>query len=304
MRTFATPIAFKQALETRLATAARARGMHVNRFRQIFLFDRFLARVQIVEPNIVVKGGVVVELRVGRARTTKDVDLQWQGSSESILARLHDAVRLDLSDHLVFEARRDKDHPTLVAEGMEYPGQRFTVTTRLAGKPYGGTFGVDVALPEPMRGNVEVIAGPDVLSFCGIAPTRHRVYPIETHIAEKLHAYTLPRERLNSRVKDLPDIALLASVSTIDSTELRDAIEATFEHRRTHEIPVVLPAAPAHWADAYARLAGENELPWRDLPTLEIAARAFLDPVLAMGITGAWDASTWSWLVGTGSQPK
>jgi len=30
----------------------------------------------------------------------------------------------------------------------------------------------------------------DVLAFAGIAPPTLRLYPIETHIAEKLHAYT------------------------------------------------------------------------------------------------------------------
>jgi hypothetical protein len=32
----------------------------------------------------------------------------------------------------------------------------------------------------------------DVLAFAGIPPPRLRLYPIEMHIAEKLHAYTMP----------------------------------------------------------------------------------------------------------------
>jgi hypothetical protein len=54
-----------------------------------------------------------------------------------------------------------------------------------------------------------------VLAFAGIAPPTLRLYPIETHIAEKLHAYTMPRARPNSRVKDLPDLGLLATAKTI-----------------------------------------------------------------------------------------
>ena len=42
---------------------------------------------------------------------------------------------------------------------------------------------------------IETILGNDLLKFAGIAPTRYRVYPRETHVAEKLHAYTLPRVR-------------------------------------------------------------------------------------------------------------
>jgi hypothetical protein len=39
---------------------------------------------------------------------------------------------------------------------------------------------------------------------------------IETHIAETLHAHTLPRERPNTRVKDLPDLVLHPAFSTAE----------------------------------------------------------------------------------------
>jgi len=42
---YATPEAFKQALETRVRAAAMAGGTPMARFRQILVLDRFLARV-------------------------------------------------------------------------------------------------------------------------------------------------------------------------------------------------------------------------------------------------------------------
>jgi len=75
---------------------------------------------------------------------------------------------------------------------------------------YGRPFGVDVAFGDPIHGEPEVIVAEDVLAFAGVAPPTLRVCPVETHIAEKLHAYTMPRARPNSRVKDLPDVALVA----------------------------------------------------------------------------------------------
>ena len=75
----------------------------------------------------------------------------------------------------------------------------------------------------------------DVLAFAGIAPPTLRLYPVETHIAEKLHAYTLPRPRPNSRVKDLPDLRV-----TQDSWVVKSAIASESEskrlinHERTH----------------------------------------------------------------------
>lgn len=37
--------------------------------------------------------------------------------------------------------------------------------------------------------------------------------PVETHLAEKLHAYTLPCSTENARVRHLPDMALLGTVA-------------------------------------------------------------------------------------------
>ena len=97
---------------------------------------------------------------------------------------------------------------------MIYDGLRFQATCTMAGKPYGQPFGVDVGFSDPILGAPDVVTAEDRLGFAGITPPTLRLYPIETHIAEKLHAYTLPRARPNSRLKDLPDLALLAGVET------------------------------------------------------------------------------------------
>ncbi len=52
--------------------------------------------------------------------------------------------------------------------------------------------------------------GSSFLEFAGDVAPRLRAYPCESHLAEKLHTYMLPSPRENSRVKDLPDLALLA----------------------------------------------------------------------------------------------
>jgi hypothetical protein len=46
----------------------------------------------------VLKGGLVLELRLERARTTKDVDVRLAGSSVDLLARLRAAGGVDLGD--------------------------------------------------------------------------------------------------------------------------------------------------------------------------------------------------------------
>lgn len=136
----------------------------------------------------------------------------------------------------VFTVAPDAEHPAITNEGMLYEGQRYRVTCTLAGKPYGQPFGLDIAFADPIFGEPDVTTAADVLGFAGIEPPTFRLYPLETHIAEKLHAYTLPRKRPNSRVKDLPDIALLAGVREIEAEHLRGALEQTFTSRKTHAL--------------------------------------------------------------------
>ncbi|MFT7463886.1 MAG: hypothetical protein ACI9EF_002234 [Pseudohongiellaceae bacterium] len=149
---------------------------------------------------------MVIELRLRRARTTIDLDLRVIGDAGKVLGRLQEAGRLDLGDSLGFEVQADPRHLEIDAEGMTYQGLRCRAQGQLAGKVYGSPFGIDVAFAEPMHAAVDVIEGSRFLEFAGINAASFSVCPVETHIAEKLHAYTLPRKRMNSRVKDLPDI--------------------------------------------------------------------------------------------------
>ena len=196
---------------------------------------------------------------------------------------------------MTFEVAPDTEHPQMQNDGMRYVGLRFRTECRLAGKLYGQPFGVDVAFGDPILGEPDIVTAKNTLAFAGVAPPVLRLYPIETHIAEKLHAYTLPRERPNTRVKDLPDIALLGSMQPLDAKRLRMALAQTFEFRSTHAVPSSVPAPPASWSNPYGDLARENELAWTTLEELTLAVGAFLNPVLA-GKNGSWRPMEWQWL--------
>jgi hypothetical protein len=159
----------------------------------------------------------------------------------------------------------------------------------------GEPFGVDVAFGDPMFEAPEVFVAKDLLEFAGIAPPTLRLYPTETHIAEKLHAYTMPRTRPNSRVKDLPDLALLASARSLHATRVRSALQQTFSFRRTHALPSALPVPSPAWETPYAAMARENRLAWATLAEVVAAARTFLDPVLAVDVSATWDHQAWRW---------
>jgi hypothetical protein len=294
-RTYETPAAFERALEDRLK-AASASGVDFARRRQLLVFDRFLARMAVTFGDaVMLKGGLVLELRLERARTTKDIDVRLAGSSDDLLARLQAAGALDLGDFMQFEVAPDPDTPEITGDGVQYDGYRFRAECRLAGKVYGARFGVDVAFGGVLSGDVEEITTEDLLGFAGIAPPRLRLVPIETHLAEKLHAYTMPRARPNTRVKDLPDLALLGTIRPLDAPRVREAIGRTFGSRRVHPVPASLPPPPEAWTAPYARMAELDDLPWRTLAEVEAVARAFLDPLLSSERDERWNPRSWTW---------
>lgn len=294
-RTYASPEAFKQALEQRLRASARS-GADFARRRQLLVFDRFLARVvEVLGDAAILKGGLVLELRLERARTTKDVDLRLVGSPDEVLTKLQEAGRKNLGDFMTFEVGPDGNHPEIQNDGMQYDGLRFRAECKLSGRPYAQPFGVDAAFGDPILGEPETLVAEDVLLFAGIAPPTLRLYPVETHIAEKLHAYTMPRARPNSRVKDLPDLALLARAKDLEAKRLRAALEQTFTFRRTHALPASLPAPIEAWRKPYEAMAREDQLSWPTLDDVTRAAQGFLDPVLAGAFDAIWDRAAWTW---------
>ena len=295
-RNYPSPAAFKQALEQRLRTNSGGGGQFARR-RQLLVFQRFLARVaHVLGDSAILKGGLVLELRLKRARTTKDIDLRLTGAPDDLLARLQSVARTDLDDFFSYEIRRDDDHPAIQNDGLQYDGFRFRAECHLAGKLYGQPFGVDICFGDPLTAEPEVRATEDTLGFAGIAPPQLRIYPIETHVAEKLHAYTMPRPRPNSRVKDLPDIALLASIGSLDADALKGALEKTFEFRKTHPLPTMVPPPPSGWEAPYQAMAREDQLPWPSLIEATNAVAEFLDPILnGAAAHQHWSPETWSW---------
>lgn len=293
--TYATPAAFLMALKRQLQARSTVTGRPYNRELQLLVMDRFAARVMDeYGDRVLLKGGLALELQLDRARTTRDVDLRVEGEPSDALERLRAAGARDLGDRLAFRVENHPVHPEIVGDGVRYEGTRYRAEAQLAGRRLGDPFGVDVAHGDPLVGSTTTVPGSDLLSFAGIDPPMLRLIPRETHVAEKLHALTMPRERPNSRVRDLPDLALLASSGEFDGAELREAIETTFAFRGTHAVPSSVPDVPERWRGQYRRLAAENALQWTELDEVLQAVRAFLDPVLA-GCDLRWSPDRWSW---------
>ena len=145
-----------------------------------------------------------------------------------------------------------------------------------------------------MVGDRELAAAPNLLDIVGAPPLLVPLYPLATHLAEKLHAYTLPRERTNRRTKDLIDLALVASELPVSGAELREALRTTFEFRRSHPLPTTLPAPPPSWSTIYPRERDEHDLPWATTEEVHAEAARFLDPALA-GEVARWAPERREW---------
>lgn len=295
---YGNPKSFKDALEAHVRAEAKRQGVPVERQRQRLVFERFLSRLVLEHPNtFVLKGGLALELRLGLARTTRDIDLRMSGSPDGLLETLQRCGRLEQPDFMQFEVEVNKAHPTINAPGNPYDGFRFRGRCSLANKPYGDPFDIDVVIAGAMFGDPTALETMPLPRKMGVTTSRILVLPIETHLAEKLHAYSATYPSPNSRTKDLPDIALIGRLGHLIESDVRTALNMTFDFRNTHAIPERFAKPPEAWRAPYATMAEDNDLPWKDLDAVASAAREFLEPILGpdSGSNRRWNPVIWKW---------
>jgi Nucleotidyl transferase AbiEii toxin, Type IV TA system len=284
---------FRQALEQNLKDQLAADGSRIVRERKRIAFDRLLARLGAVAPERwLLKGGFALDLRLAvRARTTKDVDIEWRADEREMLEALLDATSRDVGDFFAFSM-----------EKVEVPGDRFggshrfRISAALAGRPFE-SFLLDVGFRPDGEVRSEALHTDGFLRFAGIEPVEVRAVSLELQAAEKLHAYTRVYEgaRPSTRVKDLVDLVLLAELAWLPAIQLREEIETIFAIRETHEVPLSLPVPPREWVAPYRRLAEEVAVSSK-LTTGHQEAAALLDPILSGGIaSGKWDPDRRKW---------
>lgn len=284
--------AFRQALEHRLKSRASGDGAGLARDRKRVAFDRLLARLQSVAAGQwLLKGGFALDLRlVDRARTTKDIDIDWQANSGALLDTLIDASEYDPGDFFTFTIERSG-----IPDDRLGGSHRFRVTASLAGRTFE-TFLLDVGFRTDDPIATETLTTTDLLAFADIPPVEVRALQLEYQVAEKVHAYTrvYAGAQPSSRVKDLVDLALVADLERLDGQQLHEAITTTFRRRNTHPAPPTFPPPPAEWDIPYRLLAEAVGISPR-LAEGHHTAASLLDPVLAGQSTGTWDPQRQRW---------
>ncbi len=203
-----------------------------------FLIERLIARLmhdRDLKGAIVFKGGYV-GLKVYRSpRYTIDLDAVLQGLfRDSAVERIQALAERDLGDAVWF-----KFETTIKLETQgEYGGTRMAfragIGEILSDIRRAQAINFDLGVDDPITpGPVEQIT-PSLLDKTSIS---WQVYPIETAIAEKVHALA-ERGSENSRAKDIYDLHLF--LQQADPQLLNKALLITFRHRKT-DLPSDLP---------------------------------------------------------------
>ncbi|HEU4907125.1 MAG TPA: nucleotidyl transferase AbiEii/AbiGii toxin family protein [Solirubrobacterales bacterium] len=294
--------AFRQALQQRLKDRADGDGALLVRNRKRVAFDRLLARLlAVAQGQWVLKGGFALDLRLAtRARSTKDVDIEWRAEETELLDVLLDAANYDAGDFFEFAIERAG-----VPEDRLGGSHRFRVSASLAGRSFE-SFLLDVGFRSDDALEAETLRTDDFLGFAEIEPVEVQAVPLELQVAEKLHAYTRVYEggRTSSRTKDLIDLALIAELSQLDAAGLQREIDTIFELRGTHATPTSLPPPPAEWAGPFRQLAEEVGVP-ADLEVGHRDAAALVDPILSGEVpSGTWDSTRRRWVAERSSEGR
>lgn len=280
-KNYATP----RALEMAVKSAAERSSMDTGRAMSGFWFHRLLCRV-FLEGNdrFVLKGGQAMLARTLDARATRDIDLLARGNDlDQAIEELKRLASIDLGDHVrfVFSAASP-----IKAEDEYRSGAKLVFETWLGAKRMQPV-SIDLVVDTVPLDWAERISPTDRIGVQGIEDCDYLVYPVEAALADKFCGIVeLHQGRPSSRVKDLVDVAVYATLCDVDGATLQSRL---LRELGTRGIPYPGEfSIPDEWGQAaygkaYEKQAAGTGLP-RYLHDVREAAelgRMLFDPVLS-----------------------
>ena len=247
-----------------LAASIRARlKQHADATKQDFNLtlthyglERLLYRLSISAhaPNFLLKGALLFSLWYDLPhRPTRDADLLGFGPDDidSAVATFREICQITVEDAIAFDPASVKG--TVIRKEAGYGGVRIELQAKLDGARIA--LQVDIGFGDAVTPAPESISYPVLLN--DLAAPELRAYPKYTVVAEKFHAVCL-LGLTNTRMKDYFDLWVLLDDNTLDATQTRRAIEATFE-RRKMAMPSAVPSGlSAAFAEDAAKLTQWN----------------------------------------------
>lgn len=228
------------SVRQRLLKLSRERGEDFQLILNHYAVERLLYRLgqSAYNQQFVLKGAMLFSVWGGGPhRPTRDLDLLGHGHNhvadvEQVFWEIcHTRVEDD-----GIEIDPTSIHGEEIQGNDEYEGVRISLITYLAGARINLQVDVgfgDLVVPDP-----EMVSYPVLLDF---PEPRVRAYPREAVVAEKYQAM-VQLGIANSRMKDFHDLWELAQRFEFIGDRLAQAIQATFERRRT-PLPIELPLA-------------------------------------------------------------
>jgi len=287
------------SVHQKLLNRARETNRPFNELLQYYAMERFLYRVSRSEyvEQFILKGALLLRISgISKIRSTRDIDFLGMDDAgiEKMKAVIADCCNVQVAeDGLQFESNDIEADE--IRENQVYQGYRFRVKGNLGNaKIYiqiDMGFG-DIVTPDPIW-----VEFPTVLDE---ENPRIRAYTLETAIAEKYQAM-IDLDLLNSRMKDFYDIWFLSSNLEFDGAILQQAIEQTFERRRT-DLPAEKPVVfkELFYADknkvtqwrAFKKKIEQEDLP-SDFRTVIEEVEKFIWPPTEGLIQGEYFAKRW-----------
>lgn len=209
-----------------LQQLARSQGRNTQQFFELYIHERFLARLaeSSFAERFVLKGGMLLAVLDVR-RATRDADMLVRGlanDEESLRAVVRDILAVPMEDGVSFDPASISI--TSIREDTDYEGVRLTLPVDLAGAAL--KFKLDLSFGDPVRPQrVDYPTLLDHQTFELLA------YPLENVIAEKVETMMFLGDA-NTRDRDYGDVYLLSEIHAIDAELLRRALKEVAEHRR------------------------------------------------------------------------
>jgi hypothetical protein len=140
---------------------------------------------------------------------------------------------MEVEDGVAFDLASVKG--SVIRKEAGYGGVRIDLLAKLDGARI--TLQVDIGFGDAVTPGPELVSYPVLLE--DLPAPQLRSYPKYTVVAEKFHAVCL-LGMANTRMKDYFDLWVLLTEGSLESTELRQAVEATFA-RRQLPVPNTVP---------------------------------------------------------------
>ncbi|RSX47803.1 nucleotidyl transferase AbiEii/AbiGii toxin family protein [Bifidobacterium callimiconis] len=294
---YANGLAVEQAIK---AAAKREHQQHPERnvtdiIRQMH-YDRFLCLVfsEGQHSEWVLKGGSAMLARIPSTRRTLDADLFRNGYDlEQSLDDLKRLAAVDLHDFFTFTF----DSVKPIAQGDNQPylnGYRVTFRMSLGTKVLDNLH-VDLVTHQGVLQNIEIMTPRNRPALSKeLKSYQYRLYPIVNQIADKACAIV---ERINgresTRIKDLVDLAIIASTQDCNADLLMDALRRECGRRRI-PFPITFQI-PTTWRNPqFRKTASGTIVQSYDLESAERLVTRFLNvPVPADSMR--WNHNELEW---------